>query len=223
MPRFNRTLAAALVCASALVLSTVAAEAQHQHTASPATTTAKAGISATETDAALRDLWTGHIFWVRNVVVATLANDTAARTAAEKQVVANARAIANSISPFYGQPASDKLFGLLAGHYGAVKQYLDAGTDATKQAAATKALTDNAGEIATFLSGANPNLPKDAVLGMLAAHGGHHIMQINQLRAKQYDQEAETWAAMKDHMNKLADTLAGAIAKQFPDKFASAQ
>ena len=222
MPRFHRTIAAALVCASALTLATVAAQAQHQHTATPAATTAKAGISAAETDAALRDLWTGHIFWVRNVVVATLNNDTAARAAAEKQVVANAKAIANSISPFYGQPASDKLFGLLAGHYGAVKQYLDAGTDAAKQAAATKALTDNAGEIATFLSGANPNLPKDAVLGMLAAHGGHHIMQINQLRAKQYDQEAETWAAMKDHMNKLADTLAGAIAKQFPDKFASA-
>jgi hypothetical protein len=51
---------------------------------------------------------------------------------------------------------------------------------------------------------------------------GHHISQINQLRAKQYDQEAETWEAMKAHMYKLADTLAGAIAKQFPDKFASA-
>jgi hypothetical protein len=163
------------------------------------------------------------VFWVRSVVVATLDNNQAARAASEKAVVANAKAIAGSIAPFYGQAASDKLFTLLAGHYGAVKQYLDAGTDKTKQDAAIKALTDNAGEIATFLSGANPNLPRDAVLGMLAAHGGHHISQINQLRAKEYDQEAETWEAMKGHMYKLADTLAGAIAKQFPDKFASAQ
>ena len=219
MPRIHRILAAAMLCAAALSVLTLAAQAQHTHATTPPAAAAKAGISASETDAALRDLWVGHVFWVRNVVVATLANDTAGRTAAEKQVVANAKAIANSIAPFYGQPASDKLFTLLAGHYGAVKQYLDAGTDKAKQDAAIKALTDNAGEIATFLSGANPNLPKDAVLAMLAAHGGHHIAQINQLRGKQYDQEAETWAMMKDHMYKLADTLAGAIAKQFPDKF----
>ena len=212
----NRILAAALLATLAVV-----PVAQAQHAGHEAATTAPAGkASATETQAALRDLWVDHVFWVRSVVVATLDNNQAARAASEKAVVANAKAIAGSIAPFYGQAASDKLFTLLAGHYGAVKQYLDAGTDKTKQDAAIKALTDNAGEIATFLSGANPNLPRDAVLGMLAAHGGHHISQINQLRAKEYDQEAETWEAMKGHMYKLADTLAGAIAKQFPDKFA---
>jgi len=212
----NRILAGALMATLAIV-----PVAQAQHAGHGTATTAPAGkASATDTQAALRDLWVGHVFWVRSVVVATLDNNQAARAASEKAVVANAKAIAGSIAPFYGQAASDKLFTLLAGHYGAVKQYLDAGTDKTKQDAAIKALTDNAGEIATFLSGANPNLPRDAVLGMLAAHGGHHISQINQLRAKEYDQEAETWEAMKGHMYKLADTLAGAIAKQFPDKFA---
>jgi hypothetical protein len=212
----NRILAGALMATLAIV-----PVAPAQHAGHGTATTAPAGkASATDTQAALRDLWVGHVFWVRSVVVATLDNNHAARAASEKAVVANAKAIAGSIAPFYGQAASDKLFTLLAGHYGAVKQYLDAGTDKTKQDAAIKALTDNAGEIATFLSGANPNLPRDAVLGMLAAHGGHHISQINQLRAKEYDQEAETWEAMKGHMYKLADTLAGAIAKQFPDKFA---
>lgn len=219
MNTVHRSLAAALVTAAALSFSIPAAQAQHStHTATTARATTKP--TTLETRDALRDLWLEHIFWVRNVVVATLANDTPARAAAEKSVVANARQIADSITPFYGQPAADKLFTLLAGHYGAVKQYLDAGTDTAKQGAATKALTDNAGEIATFLSGANPNLPHDAVLGMLAAHAGHHISQINELRAKQYEDEARTWDAMRNHMYKLADTLAGAIAKQFPDKFA---
>jgi len=219
----NRLLGAALVGAVALSTAMVPVYAQHAgHTMAPATPAAAGKASASDTQAALRDLWVGHIFWVRNVVTATLANDTAARASAEKSVVANAHSIANAIAPFYGQAASDKLFTLLAGHYGAVKQYLDAGTDKAKQDAAITALNSNAGDIATFLSGANPNLPKDAVLAMLAAHGGHHILQINQLRAKQYDQEAETWEAMKGHMYKLADTLAGAIAKQFPDKFAQA-
>ncbi len=209
-----RTLLAAGAVAATLGLTTLPALAQHEHAASTPNS-----LKVAETGAALRDLWVGHVFWVRNVVVANLAGNTAAQATAEKEAVANAKQIAASIEPFYGKAASDKLFNLLAGHYGAVKQYLEAGTDETKQAAATKALTDNAGEIATFLSGANPNLPREAVLSLLAAHGGHHITQIQQLRAKQYDAEAKTWEAMKSHMFTLADTLAGAIAKQFPAKF----
>jgi hypothetical protein len=174
-----------------------------------------------QTDAALRDLWIGHVFWVRNVVAETLAGNTAAATAAEKEVVANARQIGSSIEPFYGKAAADKLFDLLAGHYGAVKQYLEAtvANSQPKQEAAQKALTANAGEIATFLSGANPNLPLEALRGMLLAHGGHHIQQIQQLHNKQYVQEAQTWSAMKNHMYAIADALTGALAKQFPAKF----
>lgn len=173
------------------------------------------------TKAALRDLWIGHVFWVRNVVVAGLAGDAAAQLAAEKQVVANAQSIAGSIEPFYGAQAKEKLFTLLAGHYGAVKAYLDASIakDAGKQSEATTKLLSNAGEIATFLSSANRFLPKDTVEGLLQAHGGHHIAQIQQLQAKDYAGEAKTWADMTQHMYVIADALAGAIAKQFHAKF----
>jgi hypothetical protein len=106
---------------------------------------------AFDTRAALRDLWVGHAFWVRNVAVATIAKNDAAATAAEQQVVANAKAIAGAIEPFYGAAAKDALFKLLAGHYGAVKAYLVAG-DSAAQGKATDALTANAEEIATFLS-----------------------------------------------------------------------
>jgi hypothetical protein len=174
-----------------------------------------------EAGAAQRDLWVGHIFWVRNVVTDILAGNKTAAAAAEKEVVANARAIAASIEPFYGKAASERLFALLAGHYGAVKQHLDAtvaGSQA-KQDAAIKSLTANATEIARFLSGANPNLPFDTLNGLLLAHGGHHVQQNQQLKSRQYAQEAQTWEAMKKHMYAIADALAGAIAKQFPAKF----
>ena len=69
---------------------------------------------------ALRDLWIGHIFWVRNVVDARLASDTARAAASEQQVVANARAIADAIAPYYGEAAADGLLVLLAGHWGAI-------------------------------------------------------------------------------------------------------
>ncbi len=90
---------------------------------------------------------------------------------------------------------------------------------AAQQDAAVKAATANAAEISTFLSGANPYLPKDAVMGLLMAHAGHHIQQFQQLKNGEYAQEAETWKGMKQHIYVVADTLTGALAKQFPDKF----
>ena len=205
------------------ILATVvapAAPALAQHGTHPiAQTPAPAKVN--ETGAALRDLWVGHVFWVRNVVVATFAGNQPAAAAAEQEVVANAKQIAAAIEPYYGKEASEKLFGLLAGHYGAVKQYLEATAAGSKgkQDAAYKSLSGNATEIAQFLSGANPNLPFDTLNGLLLAHGGHHVQQIQQVQSKQYAQEAQTWEAMKRHMYVIADALAGAIAKQFPKQF----
>ena len=182
---------------------------------------APAAAKVNETGAALRDLWVSHVFWVRNVVVSTFAGNQPATAAAEQEVVANAKQIAAAIEPYYGKDASEKLFGLLAGHYGAVKQYLEATVagNRTKQDAAFKSLSGNATEIARLLSGANPNLPFDTLNGLLLAHGGHHVQQIQQVQSKQYAPEAQTWEAMKNHMYVIADALAGAIAKQFPKQF----
>ena len=171
--------------------------------------------------ASLRDLWIGHIFWMRNLAIAALDKNDSAVKAAEQQAVANAQAIAGSIEPFYGAAAKDGFFKLLASHYGAVKAYLVAtlAGDAPGQATATQSLTANAGEIAAFLSAANPYLPKDAVEGLLLAHGGHHIQQIQQLKDRNYDAEARTWEEMKNHVYQIADATADALTKQFTKKF----
>lgn len=176
---------------------------------------------AVELREGLRDLWQGHIFWVRNVVLATKQSDTEAAKVAEENVVKNARAIADAVIPFYGKPAADKLFGLLAGHYGAVKEYMTvtyAGDNAGKDATVDK-IKKNATEIAVFLSSANPNWPKEALVSLLFAHGGHHMAQINALNEKNYSSEAQTWESMKNHMNMVADALGKGIVKQFPKKF----
>jgi hypothetical protein len=203
---------------AAFLFTTIPAYAQGiQHVTAQASAQAK----VPEASAAQRDLWLGHIFWVRNVVEARLEANAGAAKAAEQQVVDNAKAIAGAIEPYYGKAASEKLFGLLAGHWGAISAYLDA-THAGKKAdqdAAFKKLVDNAGEISTFLGGANPHLPVETLRGLLTAHGAHHVEQVKQLAAGQYEQEAATWAAMTRHMYVIADALAGAIAKQFPDRF----
>ena len=205
-------LALAATLAIGAGLPAHAATTTHAHAAPAAST------KAAQTQDALRDLWVGHVFWVRNVALETIAGNSAAAKAAEDEVVANARQIAGAIEPFYGKAASDKLFGHLAGHYGAVKEYLLA-KDKAGQDAAWKSLGANAEEIAKFLSAANPNLPRDTLRSLLLAHGGHHVTQIQQLRDKDYKGEAATWEAMKQHMYVIADALTGAIAKQFPAKF----
>ena len=174
-----------------------------------------------QTAAALRDLWVGHIFWVRNVSVAALSKNEAAMKAAERQAVANAESIAAAVEPFYGVAAKASFFKLLAGHYGAVKAYLVAAVDdnVSAQETATQSLSSNAEEIAIFLSKANPHLSKDGVHSLLLAHGGHHIQQIQELKGHQYDAEAKTWEDMKHHIYAIADATADALAKQFGSNF----
>ncbi|GFO57159.1 hypothetical protein GMSM_41660 [Geomonas sp. Red276] len=169
----------------------------------------------------LRDLWMGHVFWVRNVALMTRFRDDSGAKVAEENVVKNAHAIADSIKPLYGQAASDRLFTLLAAHYGAVKQYMlasYAGDRAGKDAASDK-LKGNATEIAALLSGANPYWPKKTVESLLMTHGIHHMAQIDDLAKNDYAAEAQVWDAMKGHMLMIADALASGITKQFPKKF----
>ncbi len=179
-------------------------------------------VKAAELQMTLRDLWVGHIFWLRSVVFATKFGDTEAAKIAEQNVVNNAKDIAGAVGSFYGKEAGDKLFELLAGHYGAIKEYLTASMAGSKEGkdAAVDKLKKNAEEIAVFLNGANPkNWPKDTLVSLLLAHGGHHIAQIDAVLAKDYEGEARTWDAMKKHIYTIADALAGGIEKQFPKKF----
>jgi len=182
-------------------------------------------VSEGELQLALRDLWNGHVFWVRSYVLASHYADEKGATAAEAKVVENARALADGITPFYGQAAADQLFELLAGHYGAIKAYMVSSyqEDEQGQAAAVKELTANAEQIADFLDSANPYLPKEVVLPLLMAHGGHHMQQINDIHGKDFDAEAEVWEAMLGHIYAISDAMAEALVKQFPEKAAGAE
>ncbi|TDF81575.1 hypothetical protein [Pseudomonas sp. H9] len=185
------------------------------------TSSPQAEPAALTTRLALRDLWVEHIFWIRNYAIANQAGNRQAADIASQEVVSNATAIANSIAPLYGQPAAEQLLKLLAGHWGAVKHYSDASVSQStsgKQTAVNE-LTGNAKALATFLATANPYLPEATLNTMLAAHGGHHIAQIDELGKKDYKAEAATWKHMREHILGLADALTAALVKQFPDKF----
>lgn len=132
-----------------------------------------------------RDLYTNHIFWVRDLVVSTRLGERAAASEADEYGPKNAKAIGLSIAPLYGQAAGEKSATLFVGHYSAVRTYMNAAFangfkgSATLKKAALDKLTKNANEIAVFVSSANPNLPKGAVYGLLVTLAQQHIMPID--------------------------------------------
>ena len=210
-----------LIRTLALLLALLGAPLAWSQTPAAPVAQAEKPNAALTTRLALRDLWVEHIFWVRNYTVANQSGNAPQADTAAKEVVANATAIANSLQPLYGQPAADQMLKLLAGHWGAIKDYSDASVakDAAKQKAAMDALVSNAKAIAAFLAKANPYLPENTLVTLLSAHGGHHISQIDQLAQKDYAGEAKTWHAMREHILGVADALAAALVNQFPDKF----
>jgi hypothetical protein len=205
-----------LTFAAGLALSNVGI-ADSQHGAMQA----GPGNQAVVTQMALRDLWLGHIFWVREVVSATVAKDAGAVAVAEGRAVDNAKQIASAIEPFYGRAASDQLFKLLAGHYTAIKGNAEAtvaGNSGEAKNAAVE-LAANAREIGAFLSKANPHLQQQTLDALLTAHGGHHLQQNQQLAKGDRSAEARTWDEMRAHIYSISDALTAALVKQFPGKF----
>jgi hypothetical protein len=211
----RKSLVVGMLAAGLAISGVSAADSQH------GAVQAAPGTQVVATQMALRDLWVGHIFWVREVVDAMVAKDTGAITVAEGRVVDNAKQIAGAIEPFYGPAASDQLFKLLAGHYTAIKEHAAAtvaGNSGDAKQAAVE-LSANAREISAFLSKANPHLQQQTLNALLVAHGGHHLQQNQQLAKGDRTAEARTWDEMRTHIYSISDALTAALAKQFPDKF----
>jgi len=178
-------------------------------------------VTPADLQAVLRDEWSRHLFWIRNVVMDNAKNDLRSRDFAEKAVEANARDLAQTFRPFYGEAASDRLNALLTKHYGAVKAYSQATVAGNKrqQDAAMAQFASNTDEIASFFSGINPHLSKDAVRDLFTTHVDHHVAQINKFQNRDYAGEEETWPGMEHHIYVIADALTTALVKQFPQKF----
>lgn len=211
-----------LVGACALTLAAAVAAPISMPVAHAAPAADAAAPASPKLHATMRELWQGHADTTREYALAVKAGDAAAEKKSADAVVANAKKIADAVGSFYGDAAGKKMLELLAGHWGAVKALTDA-QKTNDKAGVDKAMNDmaaNADEIAKFLSGANPNLPADAVKGLLVAHAGHHLALTGEIMKGDTAGAAKTWSAMQAHMNTIADALSDGIAKQFPAKAA---
>jgi len=132
----------------------------------------------------------------------------------------NSVALSEAIGSVYGPDAGEQFLALWRDHIGFFADYTAAKAEGDEKgaAAARKELDGYRAEFGAFLASANPELTKDAVAEELKPHVNSVFDAIDAVVAgspKAFD----LLRTAAGHMPGTANTLAGAIAKQFPDKF----
>jgi hypothetical protein len=181
------------------------------------------GASAEPVRLALRKLWSDHVIWTRQYIVAAVA-DAGDAGAAAGRLLKNQEDIGAAIVPYYGQAAGDRLTALLKEHILIAVDLVAAAKSGDQDAFATQDArwTANIGEIAAFLAGANPNWPERDVLDLLALH--LKLTKDETVARIQGDWDADV-RAFDDIFNEilvLADALNDGLVAQFPERFRAA-
>ncbi len=141
--------------------------------------------------------------------------------AAAAALDANSVDISKAIGSVYGADAETAFLALWRSHIDIVVRYTTA-LGNNDQAAADAAAADllaYADTLATFLNGANPNLPVAAVSDLVKMHLTSLKDVIDAQKAGDAKAQFTAIRAAYGHMDMIASGLAGGIAAQFPDKF----
>ena len=168
-----------------------------------------------------RRLWVDHVLWTSNYITSA----TTAGAEDQKQVLArllkNQEDIGNSIKPYYGDAAGNKLTELLKEHIVIAGDIIDAAKKGD-QKGVDKLNQDwerNANDIVTFLSDANPYWDKEDFTEMFMKHlkltTDEVIFRLN----KDWEEDINTADINEAHLIKMGDMLTDGIVKQFPEKF----
>lgn len=141
--------------------------------------------------------------------------------AAKSALVKNGEELSAAIGSVYGKDAQTKFQALWNRHLNDFVDYAVAakGGDAAGKTKAVNDLNAYSEDVATFLSGANPNLPKDVVKQAFKDHLNQITGMIDAHVAGNYAKEFSLREQAVDHLKGVDSTLAAAIVKQFPDKF----
>ncbi len=180
-----------------------------------------AGLTKGELSTALRKLWEDHVTWTRLYIVSATSG-LADQDATANRLLKNQADIGSAIKPFYGEAAGDKLTALLKDHILIAAGLITAAKagDSAKLEEFKQRWYANGDEIATFLSGANPNQwPLDAVKGMMRQHLDLTTQSVVARLQTDWNADIAAYDKIHEHILSLSDTLAQGIYAQFPEKF----
>jgi NTP pyrophosphatase (non-canonical NTP hydrolase) len=169
---------------------------------------------------AMRKLWSDHVIWTRDYVVAAVAGSPSTQESANR-LLANQDDIGKAIVPYYGKEAGTELTRLLKEHITIAVELVDAAKkdDKKKFKDANDRWSANANEIAKFLAGANPNWPEKTVADMLSLHLELTVKEASARLKKDWKADTKAFDDIFTEIMTLADALADGIVKQFPEKF----
>ena len=168
----------------------------------------------------MRKLWTDHVVWTRDYIIAATQNQPDA-TAALNRLMKNQEDIGNAVATFYGGAAGRQLTTLLKEHItiaGDIVKAAIAG-DQAGQKAADDRWHQNATQISDFLSKANPHWPRPTVLDMMNQHLSTTSTELVARLNKDWEGDVKAFDAVYDHILHMSDALADGIVAQFPEKF----
>jgi len=183
---------------------------------SPAST-APAAVALRE---GMRKLWTDHVIWTRDYIVAAV-GDYPDQQSAAGRLLKNQEDIGAAVAGYYGKAAGDRLTALLKQHIMIAVDLIKAAKahDNAKYKDADAKWRQNGDEIATFLSGANPNWPKATLAAMMTSHLDTTTAEVVARLHGKWDDDVAAFDAVYAHILKMADALSDGIIKQFPEKF----
>jgi hypothetical protein len=207
--------AMALVLAGAVLVSVAAVPVA----AKPKQESGK--ISQTDFNKSMRKLWEDHLTWTRLYIISAAGN-LPDKDATAQRLLQNQTDIGNAVAQFYGQPAGEKLTGLLKDHILGAAALIEAAKSGDKpkiDAAAAKWYA-NGDEIATFLNGANPqNWPLADMKAGMKMHLDLTLKEATDRLQGKYADDIKDYDQVHQHILGLADLLSSGIEKQFPKKF----
>ncbi|HEX6287906.1 MAG TPA: LPXTG cell wall anchor domain-containing protein [Herpetosiphonaceae bacterium] len=179
-------------------------------------------INASDLRALLSSQLGEHVILAASATNAALGGRDAEFKAAADALDANSVDLAKAIGSVYGAEAEQAFLPLWRTHIGFFVDYTQgvAAKDQAKQDKAVADLTQYTQDFGAFLNSANPNLPKDAVADLVKTH----VLTLKDVvDAQAAGDQAKAYTALRTsyaHMDMIAGPLAGAIGKQFPNKFA---
>ena len=172
---------------------------------------------------ALNNLLAEHAQLGLTATAAALGGRSAEFKAAAGALDANSVQLSQAIGTVYGDGAGQAFLALWRKHIGFIVDYTT-GVAKIDQKMQDKAVNDLLGytkDLGAFLSSANPNLPTEVVADLVK---GHVVGFKAAIDAQAKGDWAAAYAKTREavaHMQRIADPLAMAIAKQFPDKYAA--
>lgn len=167
-----------------------------------------------------RKLWIDNVLWTRNFIVADM-DSLEDKSNVLERLLKNQDDIGNSVKPYYGEEAGDKLSSLLRDHIKLAGQVLDAAKSDNKNdfEKYNKLWYENADLIADFLSSANPNYSNEILKDMLHKHLDLILEATTARIKKDWNADIDAYDRGEEHMINFADILIDGIIKQFPEKF----